>query len=90
MNGQEEQTNSNKTSFEYTYSLKNNTVSASISYLMNEVTKTISTTSDFYVNYYSLNLESTSQTISYGQNAQSDNVSINTSKTHLYQNASYQ
>ena len=90
VNGQEEQTNSNKISFEYTYSLRNNTVSASISYLMNEVTKTISTTSDFYVNYYSLNLESTSQTISYGQNAQSDNVSINPSKTHLYQNTSYQ
>ncbi|MBO6021348.1 hypothetical protein J6P68_00600 [bacterium] len=90
MNGQEEQTNSNKTSFEYTYSLGNNKISANLSYSLDGMIKTISTTSDFNINYYDLNITATNSSISYGINANTDSITINNAKTYLYNNASYQ
>ncbi|MBQ5543518.1 MAG: hypothetical protein IIT97_01095, partial [Mycoplasmataceae bacterium] len=90
VNGKEEQTNSNETSFEYTYSLGNNKVSVNISYSLDGKTKTISTTSYFNINYYDLNITATNPSISYGTNANTDSITINSTKTYLYKNASYQ
>ena len=75
-------------SFNHTYNIGTNNVTVNVTYTLDGKTITLTDIASFIINYYSLNIETNSSSISYGSNV--DTLSMSYEQDSVYENALYQ
>ncbi|MBO7043511.1 hypothetical protein J6W34_03080 [bacterium] len=75
-------------SFNNKYNVGKNLITVNISYTLNGSYHHLNNLASFVINYYELNITSSNDSISYGTNANSNNIEFNNS--YLYEDPLYQ